>query len=83
MKEEVTVMQKELSKQKNLTSSLATRAEFKGYVADEAQKDCKIIEKEKQDVEKELAEMKNLKDISELLSSISNKADWAVQVRKS
>ena len=47
MKEENAATLKELSKQKNLASSLATRVEFKGYVADEVQKDLKIIEREK------------------------------------
>jgi len=27
--------------------------------------------------------MQNLKDVSDLIASISNKADWAVSVRKS
>jgi hypothetical protein len=83
MKEENAATLKELSKQKNLASSLATRVEFKGYVADEVQKDLKIIEREKQDVEFQLKEMKNLKEVSDLLTSVSNKADWAVSVRKS
>jgi len=36
MKEDSATNLKELSRQKNLASSLATRVEFKGYVADEA-----------------------------------------------
>ena len=65
------------------SSSLAMKIEFKEYIADEAAKDIKTVQKEKMEVEKELEGLKSFKKVMDLLSTISNKSSWAVEIRRS
>ena len=53
------------------------------YVADEANKDNKILQEEMTKVSSELAELKKVSNVVETLAKVGNKAHWANTIKSS
>ena len=53
------------------------------YVADEANKDNKILQEEMTKVSTELAELKKVSNVVETLAKVGNKAHWANTIKSS
>lgn len=55
---------------------------MKQYIADEAEKEKKELERKLEILEKDFKELKNANEVHEILKGATNKAQWALSVRK-
>ena len=81
--ETIKTLQKELSGQKKQIDVHRTRKEYMEYVADEANKDNKLLQSEMQSISTELAELKKVSSVVETLAKVGNKAHWANTIKSS
>ena len=62
---------------------MANKCELKQYLADETEKDKKLLQVKVETLQSKVKEMMQQSDIFDKLSQLDNKAQWAAHTRKS